>query len=348
MKPLSLKAHVLVGAVLWTIGLFALTGVFLHLVTFDHSSIHAATHSAGPAVSYWSYWLFFQHGPAAALVGGLFMLFGYLQIRRGLVPISELRHRLVAVHKGVDGRVGGRYPVEVQPLVDDLNALLDEREDRVSRAVAKAGDLAHGLKTPLAVLAHEAQQARAAGHEPFATEIDKQIDRMRRQIDYHLAHTRSAASSASGAVRATVVESAEGLVRVLQRLHAGRSLRIEIDAPASCVFRGQREDLDEMLGNLLDNACKWARTRVRLTCSKEDEQIVLTVDDDGPGIELAKREAVTRRRVRADEAVEGSGLGLAIVRDLAEVYAGSVSLEESPIGGTRARLTLPAQGVLQA
>jgi signal transduction histidine kinase len=156
----------------------------------------------------------------------------------------------------------------------------------------------HGLKTPLAVLAHEAQQARATGHGQLAAEIDQQIERMRRQIDYHLAHARSAAASASPAARASIAASAEGLGRALQRLHAERGLRIEIDAPTSHAFRGQREDLDEMLGNLLDNACKWARTQVRLTSSKEGQQIVIAVDDDGPGIEPSMREAVMRRGVQ--------------------------------------------------
>lgn len=342
MNLVSLKAHILVGAILWTIGLFAITGVLLHVVTFDHSSAHVATHSSAQAVSQWT---FLRHAPMTALVGGLSMLFGFLEIRQGMSPINELRHRLAAVHKGADARVSGRYPAEVQPLVDDLNALLEERERRVARAVAKAGDLAHGLKTPLAVLAREAEQARAAGHGPFAAAIDEQIERMRQQIDYHLAYARSAASSASPAASALIAASAEGLVRVLQRLHAGRGLRIEIDAAASHAFRGQREDLDEMLGNLLDNACKWARTQVRLTCWKEGEQIVIAVDDDGPGIEPSMREAVMRRGFGADEATQGSGLGLAIVRDLAEIYGGSISLEESTMGGARARLTLPAQVV---
>lgn len=339
MNLLSLKARILLGAMLWTIGLFAITGVFLHVVTFDHASAHAAIHSSVQAVSYWT---FFRHGPAAALVGVLCMLFGFLQVRRGMSPINELRYRLAMVHRGVDARVTGSYPAEVQPLVDDVNALLEERERRVARAIAKAGDLAHGLKTPLAVLAYEAQQARATGHQQLAVGIDEQIDRMRRQIDYHLAQARSAASSASPAARASIAASAEGLVRAVQRLHAERGLRIEIDTPASHVFRGQREDLDEMLGNLLDNACKWARTEVRLTSSKADGQIVITVDDDGPGIEPPMRESVMQRGIRVDETAQGSGLGLAIVRDLAEIYGGSIALEQSPLGGARARLALPA------
>ena len=333
MRLLSLKVRILLGAILWTLGLFTIAGVSLHFVTHP-SSAHDLSH-----------WTFLQHAPTTALVAVLCMLFGFLLVRRGMSPINQLRHRLAAVHQGFDARVAGSYPAEVQPLVDDLNALLEERERRVARAVAKAGDLAHGLKTPLAVLAHEAQQVRAAGHEQLAAEIDQQIDRMRRQIDYHLAHARSAASFASPAARASIAASAEGLVRALERLHAERDLHIEIDAPASHAFRGGREDLDEILGNLLDNACKWARTRVRLTCSKEGGQIVIAVDDDGPGIEPAMREAVMQRGIRADEAAQGSGLGLAIVRDLAEIHGGSISLEESPMGGVRARLTLPAQEV---
>jgi len=333
MKLLSLKARILLGAGLWTIGMFTTAFIFLHFV-LPPLSVHGVFH--------WT----FRYGPALALVAALCMLFGFLQVRRGLAPINQLRNRLTAVHKGVAPRVGGSYPAEVQPLVDDLNALIEERERRVARAVAKAGDLAHGLKTPLAVLAHEAQQARAAGHEQLAAEIDQQIDRMRRQIDYHLAHARSAASAASPAARASIAASAEGIARALKRLHAERDLSIEIDTPASHVFRGQREDLDEMLGNLLDNACKWACERVRLSCSKEGERIVIAVDDDGPGIEPSMREAVMRRGVRADEAAQGSGLGLAIVRDLAEIHGGSISLEESPMGGARARLTLPAQDVV--
>jgi signal transduction histidine kinase len=330
MKPLSLKARILLGAALWTVGLFTIAAFILHFA-LPPPSAHGVFRLAS------------RYGAGMALIAALSMLFGFLQVRRGLSPINQLRNRLTAVHKGVAARVGGGYPAEVQPLVDDLNALLDERERRVARAVAKAGDFAHGLKTPLAVLAHEAQQARAAGHERLAAEIDQQIDRMRRQIDYHLAHARSAASAASSAARVSVAVSTEGLVRALKRLHAERDLNIEVDAPASHAFRGQREDLDEMLGNLLDNACKWARARVRLTCSKEGERIVIAVDDDGPGIEPSMREAVMRRGVRADEAAQGSGLGLAIVRDLVEVYGGSISLEDSPMGGARARLTLPAQ-----
>ena len=196
------------------------------------------------------------------------------------------------------------------------------------------------------MLAQEADRAQTAGDEQLAAEMHRQIDRMRQQLDYHLAHARSVASAALPAARVSIAASGEGLAHVLQRLHAEQGLRIEIDAAASHAFRGQREDLDEMLGNLLDNACKWARTRVRLTCSKEGGQVRIAVDDDGPGIEPSMREAIMQRGVRADEGAPGYGLGLAIVRDLAETYGGSISLEASPMGGARALLTLPGQEVV--
>jgi signal transduction histidine kinase len=345
MRLASLKTRILLGAILWTIGLFTIAFIFLSL--WHERSQEMLHHRTEPPVGFirvlrWSS----GHSAATAIVAGLCMYLGFLQVRRGVSPINQLRNRLAAVHKGVDARVGGAYPAEVQPLVNELNALLEDREQRVARAVAKAGDLAHGLKTPLAVLAHEAQQAGAAGQDVLAAEIAQQIDRMRRQIDYHLAHARSAASSVSPSARTSVAASAEGLANVLERLHSGRGLRIEIDAPASLAFRGQREDLDEMLGNLLDNACKWARIRVKLSCSKAGEDIVILVDDDGPGIDPSMRSAIMKRGVRADEAAPGSGLGLAIVRDLAEIYRGSIALESSPLSGARARLTLPGQEVV--
>jgi len=343
MSLLSLKGRILLGAVLWTNGLFAISGVILHVVMFDHSSDHSASHSSARVMSHWT---FLQHAPITALIGLLCMVFGFLQVRRGMSPLDELRHQLAAVHKGTSTRVSGKYPAEVQPLVHDLNVLLEEREQRIARAIAKAGDLAHALKTPLAVLRQEAEQARTAGHEQLAAEMDEQIDRMKRQIDYHLAQARSVASAASPAARASIAESAEALARTLRRLHSERDIRIEINAPVAHCFRGQREDLDEMLGNLLDNACKWARTQVRLTCFNEGEQIVIAIDDDGPGIEPSMRGNVIQCGVRADETAPGSGLGLAIVRDLAAIYGGSISLEDSPIGGLRARLTLPAQSGL--
>ena len=176
--------------------------------------------------------------------------------------------------------------------------------------------------------------------------IREQVDRIERQIDYHLAHARAAASAAVPGARSTVAEPAEGIARALRRLHDDRGIAIQVDAAADHAVRCQREDLDEVLGNLLDNACKWAKSRVAVRSEIDRGAIRITVDDDGPGIAAAMREAVLQRGVRADEASPGTGFGLAIVRDLAELYGGSIVLDASPLGGLQARLRLPSSSSL--
>ena len=285
-----------------------------------------------------------RHGThiAIGLIAVAFLLGGWVLIRRAVAPFRSLRAGLSLVRAGRSRSLEGDYPTEVQPLVSDLNALLEDRERAVARALTTAGDLAHGLKTPLAVLAQEAEQAGATGHHELASTLHQQVERMQRQIDYHLARARATASArAAPGVRCAVLPSVEGLVRTMRRLHAERALAIETDVSPAHEIRGRREDLDEMLGNLLDNACKWARSRVAISSSVDDTQVFISVDDDGPGLDPSMRAQVLQRGVRADQQVRGSGLGLAIVSDLAELYGGSVTLEPSPLGGTRARLTLP-------
>jgi len=313
----------MLGALLWTIGLVAAT----------HFVVMALVSFARPGIVHWG----------ALCVGAIGLLAaGLTQVRIGLAPFAELRSRLAAVRGGESRRVGGSYPSEVQPLVDDLNALLEDRERSIGRAQAKAGDLAHGLKTPLAVLAQEAERARAGESGELAMTVAQQVDRMRRQVDYHLAHARAAASGARLGARCAVGVSVDGLVRTLQRLHAERGLAIEAQVPPELAVQVEREDLDEVLGNLLDNACKWAKSRVKLAASAEASGVLVTVDDDGPGLDPALHDRVLQRGVRADEAAPGAGLGLAIVRDLAELYGGEVRLDRSPEGGVRASLRLPS------
>lgn len=165
---------------------------------------------------------------------------------------------------------------------------------------------------------------------------------MRRQIDYHLAHARAAASGAPLGASCAVAPSVEGLARTLSRLYIEKGVSIQPSIPPSHCVRAEREDLDEMLGNLLDNACKWAKSSVRVESSEEAERVVIVVDDDGPGLPADLREKVLQRGIRADEAAPGSGFGLAIVRDLAELHRGSISLNLAPLGGVRARLILPS------
>jgi signal transduction histidine kinase len=329
-RLLSLRARVFLGAVLWSLGLFLLAGLLLtHYMLFSPQA---------PGIFHGLFVNFMWH---IAITTVVCLVVGLVQVRRGLASFDELRTRLVDVREGRHARLTGDYPAEVQPLVSDLNSLLSDRELRVARAQSKAGDLAHGLKTPLAILNQEAERARAAGQSEVAVAITRQVDRMRRQVDYHLAHARASASGGNPGVRCHVLTSADGLARTMHTLHADRGVRVEVSVSHEHFVQGQREDLDEMLGNLVDNACKWAKSRVTIASVPEPGRLVLLVDDDGPGLDPSLRETVLQRGVRADEAAPGSGLGLAIVRDLAELYGGSITLHESPAGGVRARLELP-------
>jgi len=321
----SLRSRIVLGALLWTLGAVVVT----HVLALTLQTRFPRT-------------ILVVHGSGMSVIALILLVAGLIQVRRGMSPFSQLRKRLAAVRDGRDRRVEGSYPTEVQPLVNDLNALLDDREKSLARARAKAGDLAHGLKTPLAVLSQEAERAAAAGHGEMAATLCQQVDRMRRQVDYHLAHARAAASGAALGAHCSVLVSAEALARTLLRLHADRGMAIDLRVAADHAVRCQREDLDEVLGNLLDNACKWARSRVTLETSVSNGIVVITVEDDGPGLDPSMRDAVLQRGIRADEAAAGSGFGLAIVRDLAELYGGSVALDASPAGGLRARLRLPA------
>jgi signal transduction histidine kinase len=318
----SLRWQIVIGTAAWTAGLVFLVNWVSLTIIRGRGGMHL-------------------HIAAMLLLAVGAMAAGLWQVRRSVSSLNRLRAKLSAVHDGRQARLDGTYPLEVQPLVDDLNTLLAHREQAVSRAIAKAGDLAHGLKTPLAVLAQEAERAGAAGHHELAASIAQQVERMRRQVDYHLAHARAAASGAAPGAICHVRESAEGLARTLLRLHADRKLAIDVSVSADHVVRVQREDLDEMLGNLLDNACKWTRTHVAVTSNAAGGETVIAVEDDGPGVEPAMRDHVLRRGVRADEAAPGSGFGLAIVRELAELYSGSISLSTAHAGGLRAELRLP-------
>lgn len=328
---LSLRARVLLGAFLWTIGLFLGSGLVLtHYMLFAPEA---------PGIFHG---FFYHYMGWIAAVTVVSLVVGLSQVRRGLASFDELRARLLGVRSGRDKRLAGAYPTEVQPLVADLNSLLQDREQRVTRALTKAGDLAHGLKTPLSVLNQHAERARAAGHTELAAAIAQQVERMRRQVDYHLAQARASASGANAGARSHLLTSADALVRTMQTIHADRALTIAVHISHEQFVRVQREDLEEMLGNVVDNACKWAKSRVDIRSSAEAGRIVITVDDDGPGLEPSLRETVLQRGVRADEAAPGSGLGLAIVRDLAELYGGAIALGDSPLGGLRATLQLPA------
>jgi signal transduction histidine kinase len=325
VKPRSLYGRLVLGTVVWVVGLLAVALV----VGMTYMTFHPRS-------------ALFIHYSFLVVFGVVLVTAGVSVIRRGLSPFVVLRDRLEDVRAGRASRVEGEYPTEVEPLVEGLNLLLADRERRVAQAVAKAGDLAHGLKTPLAILMQEIDRASAAGQVEFAATLREQVERMRRQIDSNLAQARATAGGTMGA-RASVRDAADALVRAMRRLYVERNLSVAVDVAAELVVRVPREDLEELLGNLIDNACKWSRTQVAVSAHAEDHSIVIDVDDDGAGLDEGMRERVLQRGVRADETAPGSGLGLAIVRDLAQAYGGSVALARSPAGGLRARLTLPKQ-----
>jgi signal transduction histidine kinase len=322
----SLRSKLILASVLWTAGLLAVMHMLSLMVMHAFPAIRSTNNYVFPI-----------------LAGLVLMAAGVLLgLGQALTPFRRLRERLLAVRAGADRRVEGAYPSEVQPLIDDLNALLEDREKAVKRALATAGDLAHGLKTPLALLTQEADRVGAAGNGELAENIAQNVERMSRQITYHLARARAAASGVTSVARCPVAPCVEALVRTLLKLYAGRALNISSNIAPDLCARVQREDLEEMLGNLLDNACKWANSSIVLEASRIESMLVVRLDDDGPGLQGALRSRVLERGVRADEVAPGSGLGLAIVRDLAELYGGSISLEDSPLGGLQARISFPA------
>lgn len=267
-----------------------------------------------------------------------------LQVTLGLAPLARLREALAALRDGRTQRLAGRYPDEVQPLVDDLNGVLDRQAETLARARAQAGNLAHALKTPLTILGQGATNARAdaAARDELPGLVLDQVQVARRHIDWHLARARAAAAQGAAGLRTPLRPVADGLMRVMQKVHAGRGLAIAADLDEHLAFAGEAQDLQEMLGNLLDNACKAARTQVRLGATQAGRQLRLTVDDDGPGIAPAQRAEALKRGARLDETTPGSGLGLAIVQELATLYGGTVALDTSPLGGLKVALTLPA------
>lgn len=266
-----------------------------------------------------------------------------LQVRFGLKPLSRLQAAVGAVRRGEAERVDGDYPDDLSPLAGEVNLLLDANREILERARTQVGNLAHALKTPLSVIVNE---AGAAGG-PFADKVSEQASVMRDQVNWYLERARAAARAGSVGVTTEVAPVVEGIVRTLSKIHRGRDLAFGCEIGAELRFRGERQDLEEMVGNLVDNAGKWTSSRVQVSAAVAPPRdgrtyLAVTVDDDGPGLPAAARKAALRRGARLDESKPGSGLGLAIVADLASLYGGALSLEDAPGGGLRAVLVLPS------
>ena len=273
-------------------------------------------------------------GAAIAALALVLIALLLVQVGYGLRPLARLREALARVQRGEQDRLGlERLPAEIEPLGREIDGLLDEHERRVARARQTVQDLAHSLKTPLAVLAAEAERPGARIAAVVAEQAAKLQALVERRLAPALAHDARA--------RTAVAPVVDALLALMRRAHAERRLALGFEGAAGLAFAGSREDLEEMLGNLLDNACKWARARVDVLARMADGQLCLEVDDDGPGLDAGQAARALERGVRLDEHVPGSGLGLAIVLGIAQSYGGALVLARGATGGLKAELRLP-------
>jgi signal transduction histidine kinase len=273
-----------------------------------------------------------------AVLGAGLLLAVWFQVRFGLQPLQTLQQTLGDIRHGKAERLPQSFPQEVQPVVSELNALLDHNATLLERARTQAGNLAHALKNPLTVIRNETKTIEGdQGHI-----IRRQTDAMASSMDRYLSQVRVAGTAGVLGARADVQAVVKDLVYYMERLYQQRGIEISHTLPVDCWFRGEAQDLEEMLGNLIDNACKWANNRVNITAECTDERLVIVVEDDGAGIPETHLKEVIKRGRRLDEKVPGSGLGLDIVRDIAQLYRGTLHLDQSWLGGVSARLDLPA------
>ncbi|WP_235532744.1 sensor histidine kinase [Sphingomonas sp. Leaf412] len=273
------------------------------------------------------------------LLGLGLIILAAIQTFYGLLPLRRVRMEIARMRAGRSSRIAGDMPVEVMPMVEELNALVAHNETQAEEARRHAGNLAHALKTPLTVI----MNAATAQSDDLAETVVREARTMRRQVDHHLARARAVGRRGSAHSRAAVWPSVESVERAVQRLYP--HVRIDMDGPKDLVAHIERQDLDEIMGNLVENAAKYGGGSVFVTVGAQAGFVEVLVEDDGMGIPEADRIRIFDRGVRLDTGKPGTGLGLAIVRDVAEIYDGTVSLEESEdLGGLLVRLRLPAAG----
>ena len=261
-----------------------------------------------------------------------------IQVRIGLAPIYKIRKALTRIREGEADEVEGSYPAELAPLADELNILLRHNKEVVERARTHVGNLAHALKTPISVLLNESSRNRT-GLERL---VQKQASGMASQVDHHLHRASMAARAQVIGARTPVAEAVTLMQRTLNRLFKDKQIKFDVDVPETLTFRGERQDLDELLGNLMENACKWSKGIVRIHAQHLDTSTLqVIIEDNGPGLPAQKRDAVLARGRRLDQSTPGSGLGLSIVSDLVGAYGGAMSLEDSALGGLKVIIMLP-------
>jgi signal transduction histidine kinase len=284
-------------------------------------------------------------GGTFTALGIVLLLTTIFQVRFGLAPLKRISEAIADIRSGRAERLEGEFPVEIAPLARETNALIDANREIVERARTHVGNLAHAIKTPLSVIVNEAAAHRS---DSFASKVLEQADVMRDQVAHHLERARIAARVTVVGTVTEVAPAIEALRRTMEKIHRDRGITIEVREDVRARFRGERQDIEEMVGNLVDNACKWAASQVFIEVLVEQANepggsptLRIIVDDDGRGLSEAERVQVARRGQRLDESKPGSGLGLSIVTDLAALYGGSLSLGSAPTGGLRAELMLP-------
>jgi signal transduction histidine kinase len=275
--------------------------------------------------------------PYLALIAALLFLAAWIQVQIGLSPLATVRARLAAIHAGAAHRLGERFPDEILPLARQVDVLLAQQERELERARHRAADLAHGLKTPLQVLAGDVEALRARGEHELAGEIEEVATLMRRHVDRELARARMAADR--GEACAAAADVIGRVVAVIGRTPAGARLKWLVDVPGDLQLRIDPDDLAEALGNLIENAARHAESSVIIRTTRQDDDARLEVIDDGPGIPAERLEEVLARGGRLDTSGSGAGLGLAIARDIAEAWDGRLEIR-SPAAGLEAVLVL--------
>ena len=273
-----------------------------------------------------------------ATLGIVFLIAVYLQVGFGLRPLGRLRREIASIRDGRAENLSPSFPNEIEPVVEEVNALIEHNRHLIERARNEAGNLAHAIKNPLSVLTHEIAHL----DDPRRQVLAAQLQSITEQVERILKRIRAAGPTATGHARAELAEVADDLTFSLGTIYRDRNLSLRLKIEPDAVFAGDRGDLVEILGNLCDNACKWARSCVSITASRREGRLAIAIEDDGPGIAPFARAAVLGRGQRLDERVPGSGLGLDIVREIVTLYRGRLALGESALGGLRVDLDLPA------
>jgi signal transduction histidine kinase len=271
-----------------------------------------------------------------AVIGVVLILGAWVQIHLGLRPLRRLHDQLALIQHGRSSRLQGRFPSEIAPLVDNLNKLIDRQEESVRKARERAGDLAHGLKTPLTILEGEARRLEKGGNQGGADSMREQINHMRSHVDRQLARARSHGASVAGGACTDVTKTFDRLFGLMKRMPRSERLQWLNDLPPELRIRVDPDDFGEIAGNLLDNARLWATGRVRVSAELDGETVRLFVDDDGPGVSAELLDRIAMRGESGAIPGEGNGLGLAIVNDLLALYGSSLTIETAPLGGCRA------------